>query len=191
VTDTSFQGLAGVTVTILDGPSAGQTVTTDDYGYFRMSTHDYPVTLRGEKAGFVSVEQPAGPPYLWRLILKPDVSVRIDQGAYTLQMSVDQKCAGTPEEYRTQSFPALIEPDLGFGPDNFYRLTVTGRGEFVFGVAGDRVSFEPESISDVLAWKVPPSREFWVTPISVETISPLSIRTNYFYCEGKPGMTRG
>jgi hypothetical protein len=191
VMDTSFYGLAGVTVTILDGPSAGQAVTTDEYGYFRMSTHDYPVTLRAEKAGYVTAEKPAGPPHLWQMMLRPDASVSIEPGAYTVTISLDQACVAIPEEYRSQTFPAVIAPALDIAPANIYRLTVPGKGEFIFGAAGDRVSFEPESLGDVLSWQVPPSRAFWVGPYLVETVSPLSMRANYFYCEGKPGVTRG
>ena len=189
VSDTSFQGLAGVTVTILDGPSAGQAVTTDDYGYFRMSTHDYPVTLRAEKAGYVTAEKPAEPPYLWQMMLRPDASVSLEPGAYTATISLDQTCVGIPDEYRNETFPAAIAPALDIAPANIYRLTVTGKGEFILGAAGDRVGLVPESMSDVLAWAVPPSRAFWVTPFSVESISPLSIGINYFYCE-KPGVTQ-
>ena len=118
VGDSIWRPLVGATVEVLDGPQAGSVATTDDLGWFTLTgaladTH----RLRVSKEGHVTA---AGTIAFWRgdgpadyvaiplAVLVPPVSIA---GDYSLTFVADDACTTVPEELRTRTYAATIEPD--------------------------------------------------------------------------------
>ena len=69
----TFAPLAGVTLTVVDGPAAGKAITTNSNGEFALSTSQAPLTLRASLEGYEShslTVDPASPQAL-RFALRP------------------------------------------------------------------------------------------------------------------------
>jgi len=119
VGDTIARPLRGAKVEVLDGPQAGSVATTDFSGWFTLIAALADTTrLRVSKEGHVSA---TGTIAFWRrdgptdyvsmalAVLAPPVSI---VGDYSLTFVADDACTTVPEELRTRTYAATIEPDL-------------------------------------------------------------------------------
>jgi hypothetical protein len=150
VTDTASRALAGATVQIVGGPTAGMATTTDDHGRFLMpGTFTGTATVRASKDGY-EPETTALPPSIppgrsvplpppgevvrWDMgfSLQPDGPSANLAGVYTLTLSTDSSCTTLPEEARTRTYTVTIVPGL--------RST-----RFVGTLGGARIVFAPYS----------------------------------------------
>jgi len=118
VGDTIARPLVGAKVEVLDGPEAGKAAATDETGWFTLVGVLVDSTrLRASKEGHVTA---TGTIAFWRrdgpadyvsialALLAPPVSLA---GDYSLTFVADDACTTVPEELRTRTYAATIEPD--------------------------------------------------------------------------------
>ena len=119
VGDTIARPLVGAKVEVLDGPQAGSVAATDDSGWFTLIGALADTNrLRATKEGHVTA---TGTIAFWRrdgptdyvsialAVLAPPVSIA---GDYSLTFVADDACTTVPDELRTRTYAATIEPDL-------------------------------------------------------------------------------
>ena len=155
VYDTANRPVAAAVVTVVDGPLAGTSMTTDAAGHFI-----YPqavtstLTFRVSKDGYLTREAtshtsaPGGRP--WAYIELETVALPLNiAGDYTLTLTADDTCGALPSELRTRTYAVTIEPRSAplLRPGTTFTLLSLGspfldnyRG-FPIGVAGDYVAF--------------------------------------------------
>jgi hypothetical protein len=119
VGDTIARPLVGAKVEVLDGPQAGTVAATDDSGWFTLiGTLVDTDRLRATKEGHVTA---TGTIAYWRrdgptdyvsiALAIPAAPVSI-AGDYSLTFVADDACTTVPDELRTRTYAATIEPDL-------------------------------------------------------------------------------
>jgi hypothetical protein len=155
VYDTAWRPVAGVTVEVLDGPSAGVTATSDALGAFSLAwAFDVGVRFRAAKAGYVDATVTSSTPcatcspYLtFRLAVDaPTVDL---EGRYTLTFAA--ACTDIPEYARTRTYAATITRDpAGSGfrvslADATLVHDLAWEGVFV-GAAGDYIAVSTGSL---------------------------------------------
>lgn len=119
VGDTIARPLVGAKVEVLDGHEAGRVAATDDMGWFTLAGALTDSTrLRATKEGHVPA---TGTIAFWRrdgpadyvsialALLATPVSLA---GDYSLTFVADDACTTVPEELRTRTYAATIEPDV-------------------------------------------------------------------------------
>jgi hypothetical protein len=132
VSDSAFRPLAGVTIEVLDGPLAGQTMTTLDTGIFNYpGTVTGAVTFRATKAGYVtataSSQSNGGVSSIVLFQLDLDVAPAQIAGDYTLTFVADAGCAGLlPQDVPALTYAATMtgQPSVAGKLDTQYTLTV-------------------------------------------------------------------
>jgi hypothetical protein len=155
VIDTAYRAVGGATVTVVNGPLAGMSMTTNAEGRFTYSqVVTSAVTFRASKEGYVTGEAatrtsvPGGTPWVYIQLEAVALPVNIG-GDYTLTLTADNTCAGIPSELRTRTYAVTIEPQSAplLRPGTTFTLLSLGssfldnyRG-FPIGVAGDYVAF--------------------------------------------------
>jgi hypothetical protein len=155
VADTAYRAIAGAVVTVVDGPRAGTSTTTDAegrFGYPQAVTN--PLTFRASKDGYLTREAatqtsaPGGRPWVYIQLETVVLPVNI-AGDYTLTLTADNTCVGIPSELRSRTYAVTIEPNSAppLRPGTSFTLLSVGspfldnyRG-FQIGVAGDYVAF--------------------------------------------------
>jgi hypothetical protein len=156
VFDTALHPLHGATVTVLDGPSAGMSITPDGLFYLE-GVFDPDTRFRGEAEGHVAAVRTweCGRPPCGNVIggVPPSVvfyltpfEAPVDMaGEYTLTFDADSACTDLPEAVRTRSYPATIAASPEYGAP--YRAMLGGAAffrylkSFYIGVAGHDVTF--------------------------------------------------
>jgi hypothetical protein len=142
-------------VTVVNGPQAGMSMTTNAEGRFTYSqVVASAVTFRASKDGYITREAasqtsaPGGTPWVYIQLEAVALPVNI-AGDYTLTLTADNTCGALPSELRTRTYAVTIEPrsDPLFRPGTALTLLSLGspfldnyRG-FPIGVAGDYVAF--------------------------------------------------
>lgn len=119
VGDTIARPLVGAKVEVLDGHEAGSVAATDASGWFTLIGALADTTrLRASKEGHVTA---TGTIAFWRrdgatdyvsialALLAPPVGLA---GDYSLTLVADDACTAVPDELRTRTYAATIEPDL-------------------------------------------------------------------------------
>ena len=155
VADTAFRAIAGAAVTIMDGPQAGASTTTDAAGRFHFAgSFANPTTVRASNAGYSDATAIAkwnngSTGYEWAYVQLDLLSPPVDLvGDYTLTFVADNACTGLPSELRTRTYAASIATaDSRLRPGTSLTLTTAGAtfvgkyDGFPIGVAGDDVAF--------------------------------------------------
>ena len=160
VSDSAYRPLAGATVEVVSGPSAGMSTSVSASGEFSL-TGDFDSTtmFRASVGGHVTATQPwtcaaatcsgsGARPYLafYLAPLEPAVNIA---GEYTLTFVADPACAGVPSELRSRTYNATILPatrrNEPAGSAFVMKVSggtfVTNLDSFGIGVAGDYASF--------------------------------------------------
>jgi hypothetical protein len=153
VSDTAFTLLPGAKVEIVDGPRAGESVTTDSRGsYVLAGPFSGAETIRATKEGYLSGTRTFSSSlalqnenFLAFSLNIPAPPVNL-AGDYTLTLAADGACAQLPDEVRTRTYAVTITPypssiyrpdntafSVGFTSSEF----VDGRRGFDIGVAGN------------------------------------------------------
>jgi hypothetical protein len=154
VIDTAYRAVGGATVTVVNGPQAGTSMTTNAEGRFTYSqVVTSAVTFRASKEGYLAGEAasrtsaPGGTPWVYIQLEAVASPVNIE-GDYTLTLTADSTCVGIPSELRTRTYAVTIEPRSAppARPGTAFTLLALGsplldnyRG-FPIGVAGDYVA---------------------------------------------------
>jgi hypothetical protein len=155
VYDTAYRPVADAVVTVVDGPLAGTSMTTNADGHFtypQMVTST--LTFRASKEGYITAgaasrtSAPGGRPWVYIQLEAVALPVNI-AGNYTLTLTADNTCGALPSELRTRIYAVTIEPRSAppLRPGTAFTLLPLGspfldnyRG-FPIGVAGDYVAF--------------------------------------------------
>ena len=158
VSDTAYRTIPGVTITVVDGPSAGRSSTPGADGMFSLAgTFDSNTTFRAEAAGHSAQvrtwscarlpcgDVPGGArPYLLFYLARLEASIDL-AGEYTLTFDADRACTDLPEAVRSRSYAATIGASPVYGSS--FRATLGGAAffkqlqAFDIGVGGRDVTF--------------------------------------------------
>src|SRR5262245_21200655 len=157
VSDTAFHQIAGATIEIVNGPSAGLRTTSDGSGYwaFPPGAFDDSTQFRATKDGYEPAVMPLGPfcapcnPNRWvNFVLKVQVTPANIGGSYAMTIAAD-RCTTLPEQLRTRTYSVTLPSTT----DNAYFAVfptgakfVQGWDEFDGGVSGNYVGFWFETL---------------------------------------------
>ena len=170
VSDTAFRSIAGATIEILNGPSAGLTTTSDVSGQWGFTgMFDDSTQFRATKAGYEAAIKPLGPfcapciPNRWvNFALKTQTPAGSIAGSYAMTITVDRACANFPEQARTRTYavtlPSAMDASAGSSSGNaYFSISPTGANfvpgwdQFDGGVSGNYVGFWFETLVEELA----------------------------------------
>lgn len=163
VYDTAYRPLAGARVEVLDGPQANTSALTDGAGEFSLrGIFDETTRFRAAKDGhesatgtlqFCAACNPQRRMNFILGVLTPPVNIA---GNYALTYTAASTCSQLPDDMRTRTYAATIEPVAIEGrPSNtLFKVITTGAlfvprlayDNFHIGVAGDYLSL---SIGDL------------------------------------------
>jgi len=165
VSDTAFHELAGATIEILNGSSAGLTTVSDANGQWGFAgTFDDTTQFRATKDGYDSATLPLGPfcerchPNRWvNFVMKALARPVNVAGSYSMTIKADPACSTFPEAVRTRTYsvtlPALINASEGSSAGNAYFSVsptganfVPGWNQFEGGVSGNYLGFWFETL---------------------------------------------
>jgi hypothetical protein len=157
VSDTAFRSLAGATIEIVNGPSAGLTTTSDAGGQwaFPPGTFDDSTQFRATKSGYEPAIMPLGSfcaackPNRWvNFVLKVLTTPANIAGSYAMTI-IGDRCTGFPEQVRSRTYAVTIPST----PANTYfsifptgAKFVPGWDVFDGGVSGNDVGFWFETL---------------------------------------------
>jgi hypothetical protein len=163
VSDTAFRDIAGATIEILNGPSAGLTTTSDGRGQwaFPPGAFDDSTQFRATKDGYEPATLPLGPfcaachPNRWvNFVLKTKATPANLAGSYAMTITVDPACTYFPRQVRTRTYAVTIPSTT----DNAYFAIfptganfVQGWDEFDGGVSGNYAGFWFETLVEEVA----------------------------------------
>jgi hypothetical protein len=160
VSDTAFRSVAGVTIEIVNGPSAGITTTSDASGQWGFpGMFDDSTQFRATKAGYEATTKPLGPfcaqcvPNRWvNFVLKAEVASANIAGSYAMTITVDPACS-FPEQARARTYAVTIPSEattayLSISPTG--AKFVPGWNQFEGGVSGNYVAFWFETLVEEL-----------------------------------------
>jgi hypothetical protein len=153
VRDTASRPLKGASVTVVNGPQAGTTVTTDDRGRFSMpgTFTQSSVTVTAANEGYSPLTRSFPPPnrpvadgvnWWFSFSLEPLAPSANLSGDYTLTLSSNKACTKLPEEARTRVYKVSIVArgrtafEGTLGGARMVPVPVVG-SYFGIGVAGD------------------------------------------------------
>ena len=118
VSDTASRPLKGASVTVVNGPRAGTTTTTDDRGRFSMpgTFTQSAVTVTAANEGYSTLTRSFPPPnrpvdggnWWFSFSLEPLAPSVNLSGDYTLTLTSNKACTKLPEEARTRTYRASI-----------------------------------------------------------------------------------
>ena len=170
VLDTAFRELAGATIEVLNGPSAGLTTVSDAQGQWGFTGgFDDSTLFRATKEGYEPATKPLGPfcapcnPNRWvNFELKANAAPVNVAGSYAMTITVDRACANFPEQARTRTYgvtlPSATEASAGSSSANAYFVIsptganfVAGWNQFEGGVSGNYVAFWFETLVEEVA----------------------------------------
>jgi hypothetical protein len=126
VFDSAYRVVGGARVEFVDGPRAGQFVTTDQQGRFIVEgpirTSD---RFRASKAGYRELIRPLS---ALTFILESEEPAVQMAGTYTLTVIADASCTGLPVDLRTRTYTAAIRsvPQPDFPADTQLVATLSG-----------------------------------------------------------------
>ena len=169
VSDTAFRPIAGATIEILNGPSAGLTTRSDAMGQWGFAgAFDDSTQFRATKEGYEVAIKPLGPfcavcnPNRWvNFELKAnDAPVNV-AGAYAMTITVDPSCSSFPEQVRTRTyavtFPSATTSGGSSSANAYFSISPTGANfvpgwnQFEGGVSGNYMGFWFETLVEELA----------------------------------------
>lgn len=116
VSDTAFRYVAGATIEIVNGPSAGLTTMSDGRGEwaFPPGAFDDSTQFRATKDGYEPAIMPLGSfcaacnPNRWvNFVLKLQVAPASIAGSYTMTITGD-RCTNLPEQVRTRTYAVTL-----------------------------------------------------------------------------------
>lgn len=163
VSDTAFRSLAGATIEIVNGPSAGRMTVSDSKGYWGFTgAFDDSTQFRASKEGFQTDIKPLGPfcaacnPNRWvNFSLQAQATAANITGSYTMTITADRACASEQMLGRTFDvrIPSLTDSSSGSSTGNaYFNISPTGAtfapgwGTFEGGVSGNYVGFWFETL---------------------------------------------
>ncbi len=154
VSDTAFRGVAGATVTVVDGSQAGQTTVTEANGRFSLiAPIENTPTLSISRDSYITARVASrrnGPSTFYASATLEAVAAPVNLvGNYTLTLTTDGSCVDIPSELRTRTYPVTIalDPVSSHPAGTALMLTaggaafLPGHDRFAIGVAGDTVGF--------------------------------------------------
>ena len=160
VQDSGFRPLAGATVEVVDGQSAGASTTSDSSGQFSFTgTFASTDRFRATRDGYVAATGPwhcsvavcsAGGANPWVPFFLAPIAPPADiSGDYMLTFTADPACSSLPDEARVRTYPATVAPApyLTAPASTSFQVTAGGAtflgpfNGFHIGVAADYVGF--------------------------------------------------
>ena len=200
LSDTAFRPIGGATVQVVDGPDAGVSTITNDYGTFTLTGRfDVTTQFRAIKDGYSPSTSTAR--YYWQCerpgwllyFSQSSVATPVDiTGDYTLTFIADSSCTALPDEFRTRSYAATIAPDSSnpaSPPGTSYSATFSGasfldvdRDQIPIGISGPDITFLLDDEALYLSEEVAPHTylAFFGRPSArVETPSVSTISTAF------------
>jgi len=162
VSDTAFRHLTGATIEILNGPSAGLTITSDGRGEwaFPPGAFDDSTQFRATKDGYEPAIMPLGSfcaacnPNRWvNFVLKLQVPPASIAGSYTMTITGD-RCTNLPEQVQTRTYVVTLPPMAG---NAYSSISPTGANflpgwnQFELGVSGNYVGLWFETLVEEVA----------------------------------------
>jgi Carboxypeptidase regulatory-like domain len=162
VSDTAFRYIAGATIEIVNGPSAGNTTTSDASGQWGFQgTFDDSTEFRATKVGYEGSTKPLGPfcaqcvPNRWvNFALKAQVTPANIAGSYAMTVSVDPACTSFPKEVRARTYAVTLPSEV---TNAYFSIFPTGANfvpgwnQFDGGVSGNYVGFWFETLVEEVA----------------------------------------
>ena len=170
VSDTAFRSVAGATIEILNGPSAGLTTTSDATGQWGFAgVFDDSTQFRATKEGYEPAVKPLGPfceachPNRWvNFALKAQAAPVNVAASYAMTITVDPACSNFPDSVRTRTYaatlPSTMDASAGSSAANaYFSISPTGANfvpgwnQFEGGVSGNYVAFWFETLVEEIA----------------------------------------
>lgn len=161
VSDTAFHNIAGATIEIVSGPSAGLTTTSDSGGQWGFAgAFDDSTQFRATKDGYEPAVQPLGPfcaacnPNRWvNFALAAHATPANVAGSYDMTIIADGCTSGFPEQMRSRTYavtlPASANAYFGISPTG--AKFVPGWNLVDGGVSGNYVGLWFESLVEEFA----------------------------------------
>ena len=202
----------GVTVVVVDGPSAGASAITDAHGRatiagkfdalsrvtLRATRDDFAGTVTVVPQTRVGAPEPYAVSEIVGIPVRAAANVELNPGAYTATIAFDGECA-IPVDVRARSYDATVS-----GAAPYYEVALDGQfrhlfpdaaGRFTLAVAGREIGlYGDDQWGGLLFEHIAPnamlSLNFWgvATP---DTLKPLSLTiptlSVVIYCETNPG----
>jgi hypothetical protein len=159
VSDTAFHNIAGATIQIVNGPSAGLTTTSDANGQWAFSgVLDDSTQFRATKEGYETAVMPLGPycaacnPNRWVNFSLKTMAAPVNVAGF-YAMTVTVACTSFPEQMRTRTYAVTLPSSANayFDVSPTEAKFVPGWDWFQGGVSGNSIGFWFETLVEEVA----------------------------------------